>query len=165
MGFAKLDVWQACAECGEQLEGLPAGIDGPTLLWAIAGNESSFGVNTVPRHEPAYDVGGSFYAYSLVQRALIAEYGSAAACSYGPWQMMFCVAPTGTQPEAFEDLDQCAAMVVEFLNYDLANQKPQTLAEIGSIWNAGHIQRPMSPAVQAYADELQNNYAVPPPTQ
>jgi hypothetical protein len=38
----------------------------------------------------------------------LAKYGKAAACSYGPWQQLFCNAPDGFTPESLNDLYDCA---------------------------------------------------------
>ena len=55
--FTPKQVADQCRISGPDLAGLPRGVDGAQLLWAMAGNESSFGVNCTPRHEPAFDVG------------------------------------------------------------------------------------------------------------
>ena len=101
--FTQQEIAAQCRISGPQLIGLPAGIDGAQLLWAISGNESSFGANCTPRHEPAYDVGGR-YGSNAVMVPLLTEWGSAAACSYGPLQLMFCNAPAGATPSDFDDL-------------------------------------------------------------
>jgi hypothetical protein len=46
-------------------------LDGPRLLWAIAGNESHWGANCKPRHEPAYDVDGLYYRQWVRRAALL----------------------------------------------------------------------------------------------
>lgn len=157
--FTKAQIAAVCTQYGPTVAQLPDGVDGTQLLWAMSGNESSFGANITPRHEPAFDVGG-VYGSSAQMIPLLAQYGSAAACSYGPWQIMFANVPDAT-PESFDDLDFCAIASVAFLNKQLARFKPQTLGDIGSIWNAGHIQKPYSAQVQVYVDRLTENYAVP----
>jgi len=127
-----------CAEYGPQVGPLPAGVDGAQLLWAMSGVESSHGANCTPRHEPAFDVGG-IYGGNAPMPALIAKYGSpAAACSYGPWQVMLCNAG-GLGPQDFDDIDQATHASVSFLNNRLFHYKPASLAECGEMWNAGHI--------------------------
>lgn len=158
MSFTKQEIADACRQFGPTVTPLPNGIDGAQLLWAMSGNESSFGANVTPRHEPAFDVGG-VYGASAQMAPLLAEFGSAAACSYGPWQIMFVNVPEAT-PESFDNLDFCAIASVAFLNKQLAHFKPQTLGDIGSIWNAGHIQKPYSAQVQTYVDRLSENYGV-----
>jgi hypothetical protein len=141
--------------------GLPAGVDPVKLLWAMAGNESSFGKNCTPRHEPAYDFGGRYAAHPQ-QQHLLEAFGTAAAYSYGPWQQMFCNAPTGFTPESFADIHNCGISVVAQLNRILRSEKPTNLAQIASCWNAGHIEPKPLPDVAAYAAELETNYAKPP---
>lgn len=158
MAFTKTEIAAACTQYGPTVVALPDGIDGVQLLWAMSGNESSFGANVTPRHEPAFDVGG-IYGDSEQMKPLLALYGSAAACSYGPWQVMFANVPEAA-PESFDNLDFCALASVAFLNKQLTRFKPESLGDIGSIWNAGHIQNPYSAQVQIYVDRLTGNYAV-----
>jgi hypothetical protein len=92
---------------------------------------------------------------------LLAVFGRAAACSYGPWQVMFCNLPNGvTEEEAEDDLSEIADDSVAFLNTLLRHFNPANLAEIGECWNAGHI----TPDA-AYTDRLARNYAVPMPAE
>jgi hypothetical protein len=159
--FSQQQIAAACAQYGPELLNLPPGVTGPQLLWAISGNESSFGANCTPRHEPAYDVGGP-YGDGAVMKPLLALYGSAAACSYGPWQIMFCNVASGWTPTDLEDLDKAAQATVAFMNVEFSRFKPASLAEIGECWNAGHPIRPPSmpsPPVAAYVHELVGNYA------
>jgi hypothetical protein len=93
---------------------------------------------------------------------LLAKYGSAAACSYGPWQILLANAPDFS-PTDFADVAKAAQASVTFLNSLLRRFKPQTLAEVGSCWNAGHIQNPLSTGVARYAADLAINYAHPMP--
>ena len=170
MNFTKQQIADACRQYGPLLANLPPGIDGTQLLWAISGNESSFGANCTPRHEPAYDVGG-VYGNRPVIKPLLAKWGSAAACSYGPWQIMFCNAASGRDPEDFDDLRICAQDTVAYLNRLLYRWKPGYLAQIGECWNEGHEEgdpqgmpvESSSPAVEAYVKELAANYTVPMP--
>ena len=146
MSFTKLAVLLACEQYGTQLQ-VPAGLDGAKVMQAIASNESSLGANCGPRHEPAYEANGAPWARN-VMTALLALYPpvgdppqSPAACSYGPWQMMFCnFDSTATPARLLVDLDLCARNFVRFFNaYVMGSQKAQTLADIGEIWNMGHI--------------------------
>jgi len=163
MSWTPSQIAAQCRISSPFIIGLPTGIDGPQLLWALSGNESSFGANVTPRHEPAFDIGGSLYATSPAQQALVAQFGPAGACSYGPWQLMLCNAPVGSSPRDFNQLNLAAVYSCRFLSSLLRRFSPQTIGEIGSCWNAGHIQRPFSPQVQRYADELVLNYARPTP--
>ena len=159
MSFTREEIADACREFGPQLAPLPLGVDGAQLLWAISGNESSFGSNTIPRHESAFDYGG-VYGDNPVMQPLLAKFGSAAAYSYGPLQLMFTNAPTSYTPDDFNDLGKAFTASVMFLNQLLNRFRPQTLDAIGSCWNSGHIQVIFSPAVQTYVGRLAANYAV-----
>ena len=163
MNFDKEEIVAACREYGPQIVGLPVGIDGAQLLWAMSGNESSFGANCAPRHEPAFDVDG-VYGSGPVMTPLLAKFGSAAACSYGPWQIMFCNAPIEYTPDSFNSLDNAAHATVVFLNRMIVRWKPENLAEIGECWNGGHVMQHLIPAVAAYVQRLIENYAVEMPT-
>lgn len=160
MKFDPRDVATQCKALGPQVEPLPAGIDGARLLWAISGNESSFGTNSVPHHEPAYDIGG-VYAKSSDQAVLLAQFGSSGACSYGPMQVMLVNCPPPQNPDDFSNLGAGMNAGLFALNNLLRRFNPQTLGDIGSCYNAGHIQTSYSPAVQQYILRLQKNYNVP----
>jgi hypothetical protein len=162
VSFTPSQIANACRFWASNVAPLPPSLDGARLLWALAGNESSFGVNVMPRHEPAYDLGGAL-AGSMEQSALLERYGSAAACSYGPWQIMLVNAPEGTAPEDFEDLNTAAICTVGFLNSQLRRFKPLTLTTIGQIWNHGSPTNAMTAGVAAYVAELAKNYDVPIP--
>jgi hypothetical protein len=136
--FTKQQIAGACARFGSQVGPLPGGVDGTQLLWALSGVESSFGANCQPRHEPAFDVGGP-YATHLPCSIFLQRYGSAGACSYGPLQLMICNAPLTYGPSSFDDLTLAMQASVTFLNTLLRHWQPQSLAEIGECWNAGHI--------------------------
>ena len=168
--FTKEQIAAQCRISGPQLVGLPAGIDGAQLLWAMSGNESSFGANCTPRHEPAYDLGGR-YGSNWVMAPLLAKWGRAAACSYGPLQLMFCNAPVGATPSDFDDIVKAFAYSTAYLNHLLNHWKPGYLAQIGECWNEGHDEgspqgEPVtssSPQVTAYVQRLTANYQVPMP--
>ena len=160
--FTPKQVADQCRISGPDLAGLPRGVDGAQLLWAMAGNESSFGVNCTPRHEPAFDVGG-VYGSSPAMVSLLAKFGTAAACSYGPLQMMFCNAAPGTKPSDFDDIQTAFRLSVDFLNRQLKHWRPSSLEDIGEMWNAGRPLINPSPGVRAYTRRLAENYAKPLP--
>lgn len=162
MSFTTQQVADACRFWAPNVSPLAPSIAGMQLLWGLSGNESSFGKNVTPRHEPAYDVGGAL-AESPEQAALLGKYGSAAACSYGPWQIMLVNAPEGTAPKDFDDLSTAALCTVGFLNSQLRRFNPLTLTTIGQIWNHGSPTNAMSPGVSAYVEKLAKNYDVPMP--
>ena len=96
--FTRDQVAAACRKFGTLLW-LPAGahIDGPRLLWAMSGNESTFGHHCTPRHEPAYCTG--IYSRVSTVVALTEKYQHAAHCSYGPWQILLVNCDEGVSPE------------------------------------------------------------------
>ena len=150
-----------CVEYGSKLQELPVGIIGKQLLWALAGNESSFGADTIPRHEPAFDKGG-YYADKPPMPDLLLRYGSPAACSYGPWQILYANCWMLTNPLAMMDSPEiCAQCTVDQLNKFMRYSHPVSLIEIGMLWNAGHIMMAMTAGVARYTQELQKNYMEP----
>lgn len=66
--------------------------DAYRFLLALTGVESSFGHNTKPRHEPAYDVGGRYFSEKLHAAYGYHAQPSPIAFSYSSFQMMFPVA-------------------------------------------------------------------------
>lgn len=155
MNYTTKQIAETCRQLGPTLGPLPAEIDGTQLLWAIAGNESGFGRDTQPRHEPGYDVGGK-YATNDPMPELLSHYGHAAACSYGPWQVMLASAPAGYAPSSFDDLVTAGQAAVYCLNFLLRHFRPVNLCEIGECYNAGH-----EIADPGYTDKLTTNYRVP----
>jgi hypothetical protein len=147
-----------CRRCGPSVGPLPPNVDGAQLLWALSGVESSFGKDCTPRHEPAYDVGGT-YAKHYPVNVLLSRYGAAAACSYGPLQLMLCNAPLTFSPSSFDDLSLAMQASVAFLNGLLRHWKPQSLDEIGECWNAGHE----TPDPE-YTERLTRSYSVQMPS-
>lgn len=132
-----------------------------SILWTLAGNESSFGENCTPRHEPSWDRGGVNYQNSEIQKALWAREGSAASYSYGPWQLMYFnfVQPC-TIKDAAENLHIQAVSTCVFLTNLIRRWNLKTLVDIGVCWNHGSPTRNISPGVQAYVHELAYNLQV-----
>ena len=160
--YDRSDIISACQLFGgdlDRLSVLPGGVTGRQLLWAISGNESSFGKNCRPRYEPAYDVGGIYY---LANRANLITYGPDAAFSYGPWQILFANVK-GFSPKALTtSLTNAAVATAGHLAKQLLRFKPANLKQIASIWNGGNPHAILNlPRVQQYAADLENNYAVP----
>lgn len=155
--FAAEDVARACRAWGPQLR-VPAGVDGVKLLWALSGCESSFGKHAWPRHEPAYDCGGR-YAMNAEQAHLLDLYGAAAACSYGPWQLLLVNVEPQASPDEMENLNRCAMATVQFLNRLLEREKPQTLEEIAEAYNSGKWRwQVVPPGVERYAEDCRKYY-------
>ena len=157
--YTKAEISQACKKFGPQVCPLPSSYDGAQLLWAISGNESSFGANVTPRHEPAFDMGGLYDRGE--QHELLEQFGSSAACSYGPWQILFANCPQGSTPDSLADLDTAAQATVGFLNSQLRRFSPKSLVDIACVWNHGSPMSILTPGVQSYANELIHNYVVP----
>lgn len=156
MNYTRQQIADVCRAYGPQLTDLPDGVDGAQLLWALAGNESSFGANCTPRYEPAYDAGGRY-----ADAGLLAQFGRAAAMSYGPWQIMFVNCPRNYSPADMYDLDKASVATVLFLNRQLNRFRPVTLRYLGAIWNGGNPGAINIPAVAQYAERLAENYSVP----
>lgn len=160
MTFSREEVARACRAWGKMLW-IPQGaaIDGPQLLWALSGNESSFGANATPRHEPAYDFGGRFSENPL-QAKLLGLYGSAGACSYGPWQEMLVNCGDGTTPDDMTNLNRCAMETVTFINRRILKlEQAKTIAEIAEAYNSGKWQwHEVPPGVETYAADCVKYY-------
>jgi hypothetical protein len=153
--FTKEQIAAAC-QTGTPLGPLPEGVYGPQLLWAIAGNESSFGFNCTPRYEQAFDFGGPY-----ADAALLNRFGRAAACSYGPWQIMFCNCPQDYMPADMQDLNKATLATVLFLNRQLERYCPSSLSSIAAIWNGGNPSAIARASVANYSANLAKNYLVP----
>lgn len=139
-----------CAKYGPRLS-VQVPLDGARVLWALAGCESDFGVNGLPRHEQGYCYG---HAYDV--KPLSRQWGCAAHCSYGPWQMMFAhlhdllpaplrdpsllIFPAGENGQKFRiAADYLCVAAVDFLNAEiLGSQGATTLAQIAKAWNHGN---------------------------
>ena len=158
MFYTRQQIAQVCRQLGPSVGPLPNGIDGAQLLWALSGNESSFGLNCTPRHEPGYDVGGRYATHSPMPE-LRMQFGRAAACSYGPWQLMLAFAG-GHSPNDMSDLLTAANATIVFLNCDLRRfeTKIEALCDIGEVYNAGHVCPDLD-----YTTKLDTNYLVPMP--
>ena len=155
--FPRAVLAAACKQFGTQVGPLPIGVKGAQLLWALAGVESSYGRNCQPRHEPAYDHGGT-YATHLPMPTLLKRYPYEGACSFGPFQLLLCNAPLSYGPSSFDNLTLATQPAVSYLNLLLRRYQPKTLAEIGECWNAGHVTPD-----PIYERKLAAAYAVPMP--
>lgn len=128
---------------------------------AIAWNESSCGADVKPRYEAAYDFDGC-YGKNSIQAELLRWYGSRAAYSYGPWQMMLCNARGYTPDELEDDPEKAAQAFLGFVNrYIIGVQKAQNLEEILQCYNAGHCTLTPTPGVQRYVEDGFTHYSDP----
>src|SRR5271165_3830646 len=117
MNFTREQIAAQCRLSGATVGPLPTGVVGAQLLWAMAGNESSFGADCTPRHEPAFDIGGP-YAGHAPMPDLLAKWGSLGASSFGPCQILLANCPT-MAPADFDDLVIAFSATVQFLNQQL----------------------------------------------
>ena len=157
VSFTEQEIADACRTWGPRLL-IPHGaaIDGTRLLWALAGNESSFGANCRPRHEMGYCIG----PYSRTASVVIAteQFGHAAHCSFGPWQMMLVNADPACDPELFGRVGFCALKVGGFLNVEIfQRQQASSLEEVGAAYNTGNF-RDKNKWPVAYIAKLMHNY-------
>lgn len=146
-----------CKQYGPTLA-LPARsiLSGPVLMAAIAENESSFGKDTKPRYEQAYDRGRRYDRNE--QKFLLDKFGHAAACSYGPWQTLPCNALAFTPNELNESPDAAARAFVADMNHRVLPHS-LTLSEMAQIYNSGRVSKTPLPGVVRYMNDLQANYA------
>lgn len=126
-------------------------VDGARLLRALAQVESSFGQNCGPRVEPAYSPGGRYHKGA--QQIWVTEYGSAAAASHGPWQVMF---PTAKElgfritPDDLALPEVNGLVAVEYLN--IRAKKATNLEQVARAYNGGNIYAKAVP--QSYINKL-----------
>lgn len=150
---------QACRAWGGHLW-LPPGIDGPKLLWAISGCESSFGVNTNPRQEPYYThLAESGKNEQLA--ALAAKFGIAdAASSFGPWQELLVNCSPAMTPADFASANRAGMEVASFINNRiLKSQHATTVTQIAEAYNSGKwAWLEVPPGVARYAADCQRYY-------
>jgi hypothetical protein len=127
-------------------EAKPLGLDPYALLYMLGGVESSFGlVARQARFEKAFSRGGPYFVPELDK-----EFGDMAACSYGPWQIMFVnarrVCPEVTPEELRTSVRAAGVASALFLNSQLAAKKPQTAAEVLDVWNTGTQRDSLKPS-------------------
>ena len=92
--LALIDV---CKQVGPQLDGIvmhhEKPVHGATLLYAITGNESSFGTRAeFVRAEPAYMRGGMYFERAAHLRQQWFRWGVLAASSFGAFQLLYITA-------------------------------------------------------------------------
>ncbi len=161
VSFTRDEVAAACRKWGTSLELQRCpDVDGVPLLWALAGNESSFGANSKPRHELGFCKGR--YAENPKVQDLTKRFGHAAHCSFGCTQVMLVNVPGDVVDlGAFDTAEGCIATTVIFLNeVILGRQGARTLEQIGDAYNSGNFRDMESAGVKAYVAELRVNYAV-----
>lgn len=123
---------------GLQLAGTD--IEGEVLLAAICYGESTFGRNNQPRREPAYCPGGVYYENSEEVQEAYARFGQDAACSWGPWQILFITARElgyDGEPQALTDPQVTIDWVIKFINKRILARGCKTLEKIADAYNSG----------------------------
>ncbi|HEV7521304.1 MAG TPA: hypothetical protein VGP89_09410 [Candidatus Angelobacter sp.] len=142
-----------CRQYGTLLK-VPVCINGPGLLWALAGNESSFGASCAPRHELGYCYGHKYFDASYTH-----EWGCLAHCSFSPWQIMATNAKGFSPLELLTDPEKAVQATVGFLNRQiLGAEKAVTLSEIADAYNSGNWRDANVP--QEYIDKLLKNFGI-----
>ena len=156
--FTKEEIARACRAWGAMLQ-VPEGIDGPRVLWALAGCESSFGQNCKPRHEPNYhDLAEKGTNARLT--AMTAKWGCDAHSSFGPWQELLVNCSDTMRPEDFANLSRCGLEVAQFINaYVFRHREAATLVQIAETYNSGKWQwLKVPPGVAKYAAQFVEYY-------
>lgn len=161
VSFTQDEIAAACRARGPllRLDACPD-VDGVKLLWALAGNESSFGHNCKPRHENAFCVGR--YSQQLVVTSLYKRYAHAAHCSFGPWQVMLVNIGVNADLSVFDTAMDAALVAVNFVNeVILGRQGATTLDQIFDAYNSGNFRDANVPT--EYIAKGHANYLVPMP--
>jgi len=131
-----------------------ADLDAGRLLTALACIESGYGVNCGPRHETQYDSGGFYHERSAAVRRAVDRFGSWAACSYGPWQILYTTAlelglPEDTEPATLHHPDLSIPHVIAYLDRRAINRpgiyKARNLAGIFDAYNTGRAHDTNTP--------------------
>lgn len=156
--FDQTSVARACRQWGTMLH-VPDEIDGPKLLWALSGCESSFGANCKPRHEAFYhDLAEKGTNAQLA--ALTKQFGCDAHSSFGPWQLLLINASATVRPEDFANINRAAMETALFINRRIIDhEKAQTVEQIAMAYNSGKWQWEQVPAgVARYAAQCRGYY-------
>lgn len=123
------------------------GLDRVRFLLAIAGKESSFGADNRARYERAYDDQGFYGIKSKFLQAHLKKYGALAACSYGPWQILYCkAAEHGYEghPLALWSAEVSLEPVLSVFNHLIYNGA-DTLEKLADGWNSGSFRDSIKP--------------------
>jgi len=136
-------------------------VDPQVFLGAFSLCESSGGKNNKPKHENAYDIGGTYCKGK--QFELVQQYGQAAACSYSSFQLMFiCFYEMGFTPTPLQAGNDEYAMpaVVKFFNVRIFRERhlgiPNFIGMAGDAYNSGNYKDRNVPA--DYINKLIKNY-------
>jgi hypothetical protein len=145
---------EACDAFGASLTGIVTHdgqpVDGPLMLWAISGNESSFGRDREHvRVEPAYSPGGRYYLTSPELRDYYKRFGALACASLGSFQIMSITAKElgfcGNPADLMND-DVCAQWMSKLIAERFVKHQGATkLSEILDAYNSGSLRDKMIP--------------------
>jgi hypothetical protein len=137
----------ACQRYGSDLNGLVTHnnkrVHGARLLWAIAGNESNFGLlREYVREEKGYMPGGYYYRLARHVRSEHKRWGVLASSSYGSFQLMYIVAYEmgyREHPILLQNDEVCARWASEFIAKRIIGaQKAKTLEAVLDAYNTGN---------------------------
>ena len=150
----------------------PNAINPRALVRALAEVESSFGTNCAPRHERAYDLRGKLHDANTpggeALRGFRRVWGAWAACSYGPWQVMYAVARelgfNVTPVELAENIGLNGMVASALLRKRIFREVPtgsdreRCLEIIGDSYNTGNSRDANIPS--DYIEKLKAAYAL-----
>lgn len=137
---------EVCRSIGTPLTGrvLHKGqlVDGPLLLWAIAGNESAFGkLRLFVRPESVYmPPNGMYYKRSEVVRSLWKTYGVLASSSLGTFQLMYVTAYElgfREHPIRLQEDEIGASWAMKLIMDRIISRGAATLMEVLDAYNSG----------------------------
>lgn len=125
------------------------------MLWAIAGNESTFGKRSeFVKHEPAYLPGGTYYQRSKDLQQAYYRFGVLAGSSFGPFQIMY---PTACElgflgdPIELQSAEKSVIYVAKLISERfIKRQGAKTLSDVLDAYNSGSSRDAIVP--QAYID-------------
>lgn len=146
-------LWDVCSRFGDALTGKVTHeshpVNGPALLWAIAGTESTFGRDRLyARRERAYaPPRGKYYTDQV--RALYQQYGDLVPCSYGSFQVLYVTAwelGFRRHPIALQDEATCAQWAVTYIEQRALKRGATTLADVLDAYNSGTHRDRIVPA-------------------
>ena len=132
----------------------PKDLNAFAVYYAIGGVESSFGrFAGCARFEDAFSRNRKG---KYAEKALTDLYGDAAACSLGPWQIMFSNAarmvPGITPGQMLDSMALCAVASARFMDYTFSRLKGSDIVAVGDAWNTGNDRDTILPAPKYIAD-------------
>ena len=166
-----------CRSLGPELIGPDGATDAEksAFLLGMTGQESSWGDRwCAVKHEALYARGGTYYNGSADLRRLVARYEDAAACSFGPWQILYVSAwEVGFRGHPWELTDPRVSgeQVVARINQKILQrtvkfgngfrQEPRPGVDFAAIyraWNGGlgALESPLPSVVEYAAKQMAN---------